>query len=310
VSTAGPPDGAGPVRLAFADPALTRRTPGEEFALAVGRHRAGADVEVPLRVALPATFPLAATRPRYTVRHLLKLATVEDGPVPYVQELPAGAGGPSGTRYAATPEAGFTATLRRAALTELIATMPVPAGLLDEPALLAAFVDHRVVVRLCTVENEALLHGCADGAIAGLLRLPGIRRGRLCGADADAPAGAGCSDAVLAATLTEAAAEVEETGGSCDGMVAHPVVYWRLVRCGLLDRLGQAGIRVSRTRMIARDQVLLADFRAAATLLDPHASTLRLRRAAGAGGADVIEASTRVGLAVHLPQHLLLLLGR
>jgi hypothetical protein len=286
--------------LALADPALARRTPGEEFAWAVAGGRNGADVEVPFQVPLPAAFPLFATRPRYAVRHLLKTATVSDQPVAYVHEPPDGGPGGSrvrsvsGTSYATSPEAAFDAGVRVAGLTDLRASVAVPKGLLDEPALLAAFVDYRVLVRLSTVENEALLHGTADGAITGLLHLPETRRAPLDPAfDAD-PAG----------TLTAAAAEVEETGGSCDGIVAHPVLYWRLVRDGALGRLAEAGIRISRTRMISRDQVLLGDFRAAVTLLDPGVSMLALRRG---DGPDRIEATTRTGLAVHLPQHFVLL---
>jgi hypothetical protein len=283
--------------LALTDPALTRRSPGEEFAWAVAGAQAGADVEVPFQVPLPAAFPLFATRPRYAVRHLLKTATVPDHPVPYVHEPPEPAAGVrpvSGTSYAASPEAAFSSSVRVAGLTDLRASVTVPKGLLDEPALLAAFVDYRVLVRLSTVENEALLHGTADGAITGLLRLPELRRAPL------EPA----FDADPAAALTVAAGEVEETGGSCDGIVAHPALYWRLVRDGALGRLAAAGIRISRTRMIARDQVLLGDFRAAVTLLEPGVSMLALRRGAG---ADQIEAGTRTGLAVHLPQHFVLL---
>jgi hypothetical protein len=287
-------------------PAVARRSPGEEFAWAVAGAQGGADVEVPFQVPLPAAFPLFATRPRYAVRHLLKVATVPDHAVAYVHEPPAPAGPGaftsgarpvSGTSYATSPEAAFRAGVRVAELTDLRASVPVPKGLLDEPALLAAFVDYRVLVRLSTVENEALLHGTADGAIIGLLRLPELRRMPCDRSFAADPAGA----------LTAAAAEVEETGGSCDGIVAHPVLYWRLVRDGALARLAEAGIRVSRTRMIARDQVLLGDFRAAVTLLDPGVSLLALRRGDGPDGGDSIEATARTGLAVHLPQHFVLL---
>jgi hypothetical protein len=277
------------VRLTLADPALTRRSPGEEFAWAVAGARDGADVEVPFQIPLPAAFPLFATRPRYAVRHLLKTATVPDHAVAYVHEPPSGDRHASGTTYATTPEAAFDPSVRSAALTDLHTSVTVPKGLLDEPALLAAFVDYRVLVRLSTVENEALLHGTAEGAIPGLLHLPEVRHGSLDGDPESA--------------LTAAAAEVEETGGSCDGSVAHPVLYWRLARDGALGRLAEAGIRVSRTRMIAKDEVLLGDFRAAVTLLDPGVSTLALRR----DGADRIEARTRTGLAVHLPQHFVLL---
>ncbi|MFI6515515.1 family 3 encapsulin nanocompartment shell protein [Spirillospora sp. NPDC050679] len=280
-------------RVALADPVLDRRTPGEEFAWAVAGAPQGTDVVVPFRVALPQSFPLFVTRPRYAVRHLLKTATVPDRAVPYVHEAPPPGPAQAGTTYATVPEAGFTSSVRSAALTDLTVTVPLPKGLLDEPSLLAAFIDYRVLVRLSAVENEALLHGTPDGVIEGLLTLPQARRGSLAGDLGDA--------------LTTAAAEVETTGGSCDGMVVHPAVYWRLVREGLLGPLNAAGITVSRTRMIAADRVLLGDFKAAVTLLDPGVGSLVLHQGAGPDGADTVEARTRSGLAVHLPQHFVLL---
>lgn len=279
------------MRLLWDDPALTSRSAGEELAHAVAGSPKS-DVTVRLRVSLPSTFPLAKTRPRYTVRHLLKTAVVTGEPVRYVRETPAAADAVSGAAYRDTPEAGFTPRLCSATLTELTARMPLPDGVGDDPALLAMFTDHRVVVRLCTVENEALLAGAADGVLPGLLRHPGVRRAHASGSLAD--------------DVARAASDVEEMGGSCDGIVAHPSVYWRLVTSGLLARLAEAGVRVSRTRMIAREELLLGDFRAAATLLDPAESALRLLRAAG-DAPDMIEASVRIGLALHLPQHLLLM---
>jgi hypothetical protein len=258
---------------------------GEALARALAGRDGSRDAEVAVGVALTTTFPLAAHRPRYTVRHLLESVTVAGEPVTYVSEADLGSD-VSGSRYADTPEARFRPVLADAYLTELVAEVPLPKGLTEDPALLAAFVDRRLVVRLCTVENEVLLRGSADGTVTGLLRLPGVRR-RTATVDLDA-------------ALADAAADVEETGGSCDGVVAHPRVYWQLVRTGMLDRLAGAGVRVSRTRMVEPNRMLLGDFRAAATLLDAGTSTVALC-------GDLLRARQRVGLATQLPQHLLLL---
>ncbi|QKG26620.1 hypothetical protein ACTIVE_8273 [Actinomadura verrucosospora] len=278
------------------DPALRERGPGEELAVAVAR-AAGGDAAVRVRRPLTALFPLASTRPRPTVREQTKGGTVTGGPLRYVRELPGEGGGASGTAYRATPEAVFRASAAKAELTEISVAVAVPAELRRDPALLARFVEHRVIVRLCTVENEVLLHGSGDGAITGLLNLEGLRR--LPAPDVlDAPAGTAL-DALMAAC-----AEVEETGGSCDGLVMHPALYWRLVGAGALPALDSAGLRITRTRMIARDRVLLGDFRAGVTLLDGEESVLALR---GDGDAVTITASMPLGLAVHLPQHFVLL---
>ncbi|MFB4307753.1 family 3 encapsulin nanocompartment shell protein [Actinomadura sp. GTD37] len=276
------------------DPGLRERGPGEELAIAVAR-AAGGDAAVRLRAPLTTLFPLASTRPRPTVREQTKGGTVTDRTLRYVREhRDTGRDGERGTRYGATPEAVFRPAVAKAELTEISVAVPVPAELCQDPALLARFVDHRVIVRLCTVENEVLLRGSGDGAIPGLLRLDGLRR-------LAAPPGGAVLDALMGGC-----AEVEEMGGSCDGLVMHPALYWRLVGDGALPALDAAGLRITRTRMIERDRVLLGDFRAGVTLLDGEESTLALRRPPGDGEAT-ITAAMRLGLAVHLPQHFVLL---
>ncbi len=270
------------------------RTPGQEFAARVSaafEHGEDGDVVVPFRQHLPAAFPLFASRPRFTVRHLLKTATVDDLPVPHVVEPPARSQATSGTSYSRTPEAAFASRVQYAPLTDLCVNVELPAGLLEHESVFASYLDYRVLVRLSVVENQSLLHGTPDGAITGLLRLPDARRRT--------------TEEALEEAILSTAADVEETGGSCDGIVAHPAVYWQLVRTGLLSRLATSGITVSRTRMMPRDRLLLGDFSAAATLLLPNVASVALRRGAGTDGVDVIEARTRVGLAVHLPQHLI-----
>ncbi|HEX8304724.1 MAG TPA: family 3 encapsulin nanocompartment shell protein [Jatrophihabitans sp.] len=276
----------------MADEDAKRGTPGQQFLAAVAQAGEREDVTVSVDAHLPGAFPLFATRPRYPVRHLLNTMPVDDGEsAAYISEPSAQRREESGTTYAATPEATFLPELREAQLSDLTVSVSLPATLLQRPALLTAFVDRRVLVRTTTMENQVLLHGSEDGKVPGLLALDGMRHRS--------------SNRGLDEAVTSVAFEVEETGGSCDGIVVHPAVYWEMVRQGLLGRLQVAGVVVSRTRMIARDTLLLGDFQAAATLLLPGVNTLTLRRGAGASGEDVIEARTRLGLGVHLPQHLI-----
>jgi hypothetical protein len=282
--------GIAPSPVRAAGPEVTEGTPGEVFAAAVRNADPGGDLAVSYALHLPAAFPLFASRPRYTVRHLMKTVEAVTEPVPYVYEPPVGRLD-SGSTYASTPEAAFGPQLAETGLTEIAVQVPLPDGLLENPALLASFVDLRVLVRLSARENDVLLNGSPDGVVPGLLKLPGIRTRR------------GGPD--LLTTITTTAAEVEETGGSCDGLVAHPVVWWELVRQGVLGQLNAAGITVSRTRMVGTDRLLFGDFSAAATLLLSGIGMIAVRRGAGPAGADVIEARTRIGLAVRLPQHLI-----
>lgn len=278
------------LRYLVDDPELTERSPGEELAVAASRAGAAGTAEVTVNGPLTTRFPLASTRPRPPVRDLLKVATVRDESVAFVAELRAdGHGRTADTAYRATPEAHLVPQAVKAALTTLAVDVPVPDEICADPAVLARFVDHRVIVRMCTVENDVLLNGSADGVITGLLGLPDPRR-LTGGAD-------------LLGTLMAAAADVEDQGGSCDALVMHPRLYWQLVALGALSSVDTAGLRITRTRMIAPDRVLLGDFRAAVTLLDGGTSTLALRRADAAAGSAVVSARMRVGLAVHLPQH-------
>jgi hypothetical protein len=271
------------------------RTPGEQFADAIAQSDSDDDVRVPMAVHLPGAFPLFSSRPRYAVRHLLKTTTVGSAPTTlYVHEPPRPAASQTaGTSYASTPEAQFAPRLEDAHLTDLEVALPLPAGLLEEPELLASFVDFRVLVRMSVVENETLLHGSADGAICGLTNLPEIGHHR--------------TDSPLEHAVFEYAARAEETGGSCDGIVMHPTHSWELARTGALERLSKAGVTVSRTRMMAPGTLMLGDFSAALTLLITNDSELTLRRGTGPDASDEIAGRTSVGLAVHLPQHLMLL---
>lgn len=268
-------------------------TPGQIFAAQVsGIDTSAGPVTVPFEAHLPAAFPLFATRPRYAVRHLLKTRDGSQSPdQPHIFEPPGGTNERAGTSYGATPEAGFRAQLVPSDTTDLEVEVELPEGILEHPEVLASFIDFRVLVRLSVVENQSLLHGSAGGAISGLVAAPGVRRRIVAAIDER--------------TLTEHAAMVEEMGGSCDGVVVHPYVYWRLVSAGALERFGASGVMISRTRMIPSSTALLGDFRAAATLNLPRVASITLLPGEGKDGADVVRAATRVGLDIHLPQHLM-----
>ncbi|MEV4259043.1 phage major capsid protein, partial [Spirillospora sp. NPDC049652] len=155
------------MRMMLDDPELTRRSPGEEFALAHARYGPKAAVE--LRASISDLFPPAKRRPRLTVRHLLRKAVVDADEVTVFTERAENVGPDD-----AAPEWEFEVGSRTVRTQTVRAAVPVPAEVLADPAGLAAFVDYRLLVRLGTAENDALLNGTGD--IRGLLRTPGIRR--------------------------------------------------------------------------------------------------------------------------------------
>lgn len=277
--------------MAVDDPYLASRSPGEEFALAYARSSGGA-ASVTVRAAISDLFPLSERRPRLTVRNLLRKAVVGDDSDQVVAFHESAVGVDD---QDAAPEFDFRVGAVRVPLGTVSTRVPIPEGVLADPAALAAFVDFRLLVRLGTAENDVLLNGDGDGGdgILGLLRQPGLR---------EAP-----PSADVAQTLLDTAASCEWYGGSADGMVMHPDDWWPLVAEGpLLDRLAAAGVKISRTRMIPQGQVLVGDFTAATTLLDRHTSTIRLESEGREGRDPLLVAEIREGLAVHLPGHIVL----
>jgi hypothetical protein len=276
------------------DPELTRRSPGEEFALA--HARMGEQARVELRAAITDLFPPSRRRPRYTVRHLLRKAVTTSDVVTFARETattsPEGPGAIGVAGVAGTPEARFQAESDTAKVQVIRAAAPVPPDILADPAALAAYVDFRLLVRLGTVENEVLLNGDGGEGILGIARTPGLRYQEPLASAAE--------------TLLTAASSSEWHGGSVDGIVMHPDDWWPLVGKGsrLLRQLADAGVRISRTRRIPSGTAIVGDFWAAATLYEMRRSTIRLADPGEAPEEGVwVVGEIRETLAVHLPGH-------
>lgn len=275
---------------ALDDPLLEERSPGQEFALAHARE--GLAAEVRLRASITTMFPPAKQRPRLTVRDLIRVTVVDRDEILYPRETLAAEDPEAATALA--PERRFRFSAERAVVGTVQASVRVPTELLGDPVALASFVDHRLIVRLCTAENEALLYGTGDrtGAdgILGLLSTPGLR---------DEPPRAGVPESLLAAL-----AGCEYHGGSADGIVMNPADWWPLLSAGgFLGQLAEAGVRINRTRMMPAGSALVGDFGAAATVLDRRTSTIRFAEPDPEAAQPTVLGEIREGLAVHLPGH-------
>lgn len=270
------------------DPSLDHRSPGQEFARVCGRPAASACVT--LRASITTKFPLFEHRPRLTVRDLMKVAVVTRDVVTYARESAVPEGDRNITSARTAPEAAFGGDIAQAHVSPITARAPVPAEILDDPAALAALIDYRLLVRLCTAENDALLHGPGEGRIQGLLETPGLRRQE--------------PRATVRETILAAAARCEHYGGSADGIVMNPADWWPLVgEDGFLAALDRAGLRINRTRLVPPGTAIVGDFQAGATVLDRQTATIRLVEE---GGATFVEGEILEGLAVHLPGHFVL----
>lgn len=278
--------------IAPEDTGVLETTPGAEFARACTR--TGTDTSLELRASITTTFlPTQQRRPRFTVRDLLRVVPVDSDETVYAREVPV-TPDPDAIRSASdAPEARFRYTSERARVGTIRASVEVPPGLMDDEAGFARFVDFRLIVRLCTAENDALLNGAGPEEIDGILNAPGLRH--------QGPR------ATVGETLLAAGATCELMGGSADGVVMHPADWWPLNGEGrLLRNLADLGMRINRTRMVRPGFALVGDFHAGGTVLDRRTSTIRFARDGDPGfdpARPRVVAEIREALALHLPGH-------
>ena len=267
------------------------QSPGTAFAAAFAAD--GEHAEVHYDYTITDAHKPDRPKPRLTVRGLLKRRPVDAEEISYWCE------GRSDPEQAATVtdaglrrEATFRFGVARARLYPVRAWVQVPAELTDDPAGLAEFIDHRLLVRIATAENQALTVGPH-----GLLRHPELTR---------LPYSGYFADGILAACD-----EIEQTGSTAHAMIINPADYYRgLVGSGsLLADLTGNGVLISRTRMIPAGQALVGDFAEAVRLLDAGRSVIRVAEPPPGTFAEpglAVCGEVYEGLAVHLPTHLFL----
>lgn len=268
-------------------------SPGKVFAQAVALQGKNASVE--FSHTITEQFPGFKRRPRIAVRGLFKVVKADGAKVKYWHEKPPDA--PLSVTVedvGLRPEAAFEFHTDLAVLKPTSAWIQVPPALLDDPETLATFIDFRLLVRLCTAENQALARGRGGDRVRGLLETPGVTR---------LPAR---SDPI--SSLLAACDRVEQMGGSADGILVNPADYYRYFvgRGGLLADLTSMGVRIARARMVEPGQVIVGDFTAAATIFDSGRSSIRFAepppgifpRQGLAVCGEIHEA-----LVVHLPTH-------
>lgn len=230
-------------------------------------------------------------KPRLTVRGLLKKHLVDPGITRFwcegaVSSEEAATVSDSGLRR----EAAFRSGVAEAQVYPVQAWVQIPDALIADSAGLAEFIDERLLVRILTAENQALIIGPH-----GLLNYPGIARLPYHG---DFVAG-----------ILAACDEIEQTGSTAHAMIINPADYYRrLVGHGrLLADLADNGTLISRTRMIPAGCALAGDFAVAVRLLDAGRSVIRVAEpppGTFAGPGLAVCGEVYVGLAVHLPTHL------
>jgi hypothetical protein len=232
-------------------------------------------------------------KPRLTVRGLLKRRRPDGDVTRYWRE-----GRASAEAAAAVAESGlrreaaFRFSVAEARVHPIQAWVQIPDELTGDPGGLAEFIDHRLLVRIATAENQALTIGPH-----GLLNHPEIAR---------LPYPGDYTEGILAACD-----EIEQTGSTAHAMIVNPYDYYRRLvgRGRLLADLADNGTLISRTRMIPPGCALAGDFAEAVRLLDAGRSVIRVAEPPPGTFAQpglAICGEVYEGIAVHLPTHLFL----
>jgi hypothetical protein len=227
-------------------------------------------------------------KPRYPARNMFKITDLSREPrrcywyeTPRRPEDPEIPGGD--LRRELTHRFGM------APVPDLLATtawVQVPADLWQDPAAFASFIDYRLVMRLSAAENQAIIRG--EG---GLLNIPGI--GRM------------TSAGPFTSTLLTACNEVEQVGGTVDGLIINPHDYYLFLGEGhLMADLERNGVFVVRTRLVDQGTAIVGDFGHGAQLFDAGRSTIRFGEPppgtfAEPGVALTAEIHERVAVSLH-----------
>jgi len=271
--------------------ATATASPGAAFAAAFAVH--GERTEVSYDYTITSAHKPDRPKPRITVPRVLKRRYVAADEISYwCESAPSPGQAQAVTDSGLRREAAFRPGVARAHVYPIRAWLQIPGELTGDLDGLAEFIDHRLLVRLATAENEALTIGPH-----GLLRHPGIARLPYRGD--------------FASGLLAACDAIEQVGSTAHAVIVNPVDYYLgLAGSGsLLADLAANGTLISRTRMIPPGQALAGDFAEAVRLLVAPRSVIRVAEPPPGTFAEPglsVYGEVYEGLAVHLPTNMFL----
>lgn len=234
-----------------------RPSPGRTFLEAVAAD--GLDASVEFDVTITGSLSSYRRKPRYPARNMLKVVDLsreprrfywhESAPPPDGPEIE----GASMRREAAS-------RFHKSPIPDLLTTtawVQVPPDLWEDAEAFQSFIDYRLIMRLGTAENDTIIRG--EG---GLLNIPGIARMT--------------SPGPFGSTILSACNEVEQMGGTADGMIINPEDYYRFMADGrLMDDVDQNGVFIVRTRLVDPGTAIVGDFGHGAQLFDAGRTVMR-----------------------------------
>ena len=235
----------------------TEMSPGRRFLEAVATD--GLDAAVDFDVTITDSLTSSRRKPRYPARNMLRVVDLSRDPRRfYWHESPPAAGDTPVELAELRRE--LASRFHKSPIPELLPTtawVQVPAGLWEDAATFESFINYRLIVRLGTAENHTIIRG--EG---GLLSIPGIARMT--------------SRGPFSSTILAACNEVEQMGGTADGLIINPLDFYRLMSQGrLMDDVEQNGVFIVRTRLVDAGTAIVGDFGHGAQLFDAGRSVMR-----------------------------------
>jgi hypothetical protein len=232
-------------------------SPGRVFAEAYAAD--GLQAHVEFNETITDSLTTSRRKRRYPARNMMKIVDLSSTPQRfYWHEGPAQPGDPDLTESGMRRE--LASRYHRSPIPELLPTtawVQVPADLADDPEAFGPFLDYRLVARLSTAENHAIIRG--EG---GLLNMGGIERIE--------------SKGRFASTILAACNGAEQMGGTVDGLIINPADYYMFMGQGqLMADLERNGVFIVRTRLIEEGRAIAGDFGHGAVLFDSGRSVIR-----------------------------------
>jgi hypothetical protein len=232
-------------------------SPGRIFVEAVAAN--GLEASVEYDVTITDSLTSSRRKPRYPARNMLKVVDLSREPRQcYWHESPPRPGDPRVDGAEMRREAA--SRFHKSPIPELLPTtawVQVPPDLWADADAFQSFLDYRLIVRLGTAENHTIIRG--EG---GLLNIPGIARLTEAG-----PFGS---------TILAACNEVEQMGGTADGLIINPADYYTFMAHGrLMDDIEQNGVFIVRTRLVDPGTAIVGDFGHGGQLFDAGRSVIR-----------------------------------
>ncbi|GAB4586048.1 family 3 encapsulin nanocompartment shell protein [Nocardia sp. IFM 10818] len=232
-------------------------SPGRMFVEACARD--GLHAAVDYDVTITDSLTSSRRKSRYPARNMLRTIDLSRDPREFYwhETLPT----PGDTPIAgAEVRRELASRFHKSPIPELLTTtawVQVPDRLWEDPDTFEAFVNYRLIVRLCTAENHTILCGPH-----GLLAMAGGERMT--------------SPGPYASTVLRACNEVEQMGGTADGLIINPADYYLALGAGrLMQDLEDNGVFIVRTRLVDPGTALVGDFGHGAQLFDAGRSVIR-----------------------------------